>query len=351
MIANDADGPAVEPRKTHHEIFGVVLVDFKEITIVHDGMNRVLDVVGLLGIERNERIQSCIAARGRVGSSAARRILEIIRGEKTYQLANHGQAIGIVARDKMRHAALFVVGHRAAKLLLGDFFVRDGFDDVGAGHEHVGSFLGHENEIGDRGRVHGTAGTRSHDGADLGDDAARKRVAQKNVRVTRERCHTLLDARAARIIQADDGRARPHGQVHDFADSLCVGFGERAAKNREVLCEDINQASVDAPKAGDEAIASRPLLLHAKIHAAVADQFVELLEGAFVQQQVDALSRGELAGLMLAFAALETASGFGFRVQAAHLLRAVVTPRSLGALGGFGGRNQAAFRFRQRNLR
>ena len=213
----------------------------------------------------------------------------------------------------MSDAAVGVVGHGAAKLLLGDFFMGDGLDDVGAGDEHVGSFAGHEDEIGDGGGIHRAARARPHDGADLRDHAAGQRVAQENIGVTGERGHAFLDARAAGIVQADDRRAGAHGQIHDFADFQRVGFRERAAENGEVLRENINQAAVDAAESGDKAVARRALLLHAKIDAAVADKFVELFEGAFIEQQMDALARGQLAGFVLAFAALRAAAGFGFR--------------------------------------
>ena len=45
------------------------------------------------------------------------------------------------------------------------------------------------------------------------------------------------------------------------------------------------------------------LLLHAEIAAAVADQLVDFLEGAFVEQQIDALAGGQFAFGVLAGAA------------------------------------------------
>ncbi len=44
--------------------------------------------------------------------------------------------------------------------------------------------------------------------------------------------------------------------------------------------------------------------LHAELGAAVLDVHIELLEGAFVEQELDALACGELAALMLRFDAL-----------------------------------------------
>ena len=55
----------------------------------------------------------------------------------------------------------------------------------------------------------------------------------------------------------------------------------------------------DAAVAGDEAVAGDALRVHAKIGGAVGDELVGLFEGALVEQEVDALARGELAGLAL----------------------------------------------------
>src|SRR5438034_2303611 len=65
-----------------------------------------------------------------------------------------------------------------------------------ASDEHVGSFAGHEDEIGDGRRIDGAAGAGAHNGANLRNDAARKRVAQKNIRVTskRDRKSTRLNS-------------------------------------------------------------------------------------------------------------------------------------------------------------
>ena len=320
LIGDDADGRPIEPRETHDEIFREMLVDLEEIMFVGDGVDHILDVVGLHGIGGDERIERRIGAVGRIRGGAARRVVQIVRRKKTHQLADHGEAFGVVARDEMRDAAGGVVRHGAAQVLLGDVLVRDGLDDVRAGDEHVRRIARHENEIGDRGRVHGAARAGAHDGADLRDHAAGERVAQKNIGVTRQRHHAFLDARAARIIEADHRRAVAHRQVHDLADLEGVRFRERAAEHGEILREHVDQPAIDAAKAGDEAVAGRPLLLHPEIVAAVRDKFVEFLECAFVEQQRDALARREFAGLVLALAAFGAAAGFRFGAAPAQLL-------------------------------
>ena len=179
-------------------------------------------------------------------------------------------------------------------------FVRDGADHVGPGHEHVAGVLHHDGEVGDRRRIDGAAGAGSHDRGDLRHHARRQRVAKKDVGVAAERHDAFLDPRAARVVQADDGRPHLHGQVHDLHDLRRVGLGQRPAEDGEVLRERIRQPAVDPSVAADDAVARHDLLGHAEVGAAVGDELVDFFERAGVEQQVDALARGQLAGVALA---------------------------------------------------
>ena len=265
----------------------------------------------------------------------AGRIVQIVRREIAEKFADHGETFGVVAGNEMGDAAGGVVGHRAAEFLLGDFLVGDGLDHVRARDEHVGRVARHENKIRDRRRIDRAAGAGAHNRADLRDHTAGKRIAQENFGVARERHHSLLNARAAGIVQADDGRALAQGEIHDFGDFRGVGFGERAAEDGEILREDVDQAAGDAAVAGDEAVAGRTLRFHAEIVGVVADEFVELFERAFIEQQVDAFAGAELALLVFALAALGAAAGFGFAIELAKLIEAVVV---LAVGGGAHGR-------------
>ncbi len=114
-----------------------MFVDFEEETIINNQVDRVFNIVRLLGIGGNERIERFLAASRRIGCVASRRIFQIVGRKKTHQLADHRQAIGVVPRNEMSNAALLVVSHRAAKFLLADFLVRDGLDDVRTSDEHI----------------------------------------------------------------------------------------------------------------------------------------------------------------------------------------------------------------------
>ena len=58
------------------------------------------------------------------------------------------------------------------------------------------------------------------------------------------------------------------------------------------------------------------LLVHAEVGAAVGDEFVGLFEGAFVEQELDALAGEHLALLVLVGVALLASAGFGEGVAA-----------------------------------
>ena len=51
---------------------------------------------------------------------------------------------------------------------------------------------------------------------------------------------------------------------------------------------------------GDDAVARDDLILHPEVAAAVRDELVDFLERAGIEQQLDPLAGGELAGRVLA---------------------------------------------------
>jgi hypothetical protein len=57
--------------------------------------------------------------------------------------------------------------------------------------------------------------------------------------------------------------------------------------------------AIDASDAGDDAVAGNDLVLHPEIATAMGDELVDLLERPGIEQQIDALARGQLAGFML----------------------------------------------------
>ncbi len=78
-----------------------------------------------------------------------------------------------------------------------------------------------------------------------------------------------------------------------------MGFRERATEDREVLAEHEHRPAVDGARAGDHAVARDACIGHTELGAPVLDEHVDLFERALVEQQLQALVRGQLAALVL----------------------------------------------------
>ncbi len=268
-------------------------------------------VVGLVGLVGDDGVEGGVGSGWIVCGWLAGWVVEVVGRDEADELPDGGEALLVVVGHEVGYAGDLVVGDGSAEFGLGDVFVGDGLDDVGAGDEHVAGALGHEGEVGDGGGVDGSSGAGAEDGGDLRDDAAGEGVAEEDVGVAGEGDDTLLDAGSAGVVEADDGGADAEGGVHDLDDLGGVGLGERAAEDGEVLGEDEDDAAVDAAVAGDEAVAGDALGFHSKISCPVSHKLVGLLEGALVEEEVDALTGGELAGGTLAGAALGASALFG----------------------------------------
>ncbi|SHW69862.1 Uncharacterised protein [Mycobacteroides abscessus subsp. abscessus] len=198
----------------------------------------------------------------------------------------------------MHGAGLGLVGVGAAQLLHGDLFTGDGLDDVRSGDEHLAGLVDHDDEVGERGGVDVATGRGTHDERNLGDDTRRQDVVAEDAAVQTERDHTLLDAGAGAVVDADQGAAGLDGQLLDLDDLLAVDLAEAAAEDGGVLAEDADLAAVDGAVAGHHTVAERVLVSEAEVGAAVLGQRVEFDERALVQQRQDALAGGELALLV-----------------------------------------------------
>ena len=75
--------------------------------------------------------------------------------------------------------------------------------------------------------------------------------------------------------------------------------------------------------AGDEAVAVNDLFIHAEIAAAMAYEFVELFECAFVEQKIDALARAQFAFVVLLLPALVAATRFRLCMPLTQLIELV----------------------------
>ena len=89
------------------------------------------------------------------------------------------------------------------------------------------------------------SGRRPHNYGDLGDNAGGSGVATKNIAEASQGGHSLLDARAAALVDANKRTAGLDGEVDDLADLLAVDFAEGSAENSDVLAENTDWTAMD----------------------------------------------------------------------------------------------------------
>ena len=197
-------------------------------------------------------------------------------------------------QDEVCDAALGAVGQGSTELLMGHILGRHGLDDVGAGDVHLADSLDHENEVGDGRRVDGASRRGPQNYRYLGYDARGQGVSEEDLPVRGQAEHALLDAGAARVVQADDGAAGLQGQVHHLADLLTNHLGDGAAEDGKVLGVDEHLSPVHQPVARHHSVAEDLPVAEAEIRGPVGYEWVDLSEGTRVQEEVDTLPAGQL---------------------------------------------------------
>jgi hypothetical protein len=149
---------------------------------------------------------------------------------------------------------------RAAQALSVDILVGHRLHHIRSSYKHVARALDHDGEVGDRGRVDRTAGTRPHHDRDLGDHTRGKGVAQENLGISAERCDAFLDPRSARVIETNHRRPDVEREIHDLAHLLGVRLGQGTAEHGEVLAEHEYQAAIDRAVPGDDTVTQVSLI-------------------------------------------------------------------------------------------
>ena len=308
LIGDNADGAPLDAGEADHDVSGEGRLDLEEVAFVHDLMDQLLDVVRLVRIVRDQRIEGVFAAVPRIARGELRHARFVTRWEKVHQPAHLQQRLDVVVIGAVGDGRLRRVHDCPAKLLCRHLLLGNRLHHVRAGDEHVGGVFDHKDEVCHGRRIDVAAGARTHDHRDLRDHPGSEHVAQEHLAIAAKRRHPFLDARAARVEQPDDRRAVLQRHVLDLDHLLGVGFRQGAAEHGEVLGENVSNAAVDGAPAGDHTVAWDLRVLHTELGATMLDVHIELLEGAFVEQELQPFPRGELAARMLGFDALRPAA-------------------------------------------
>ena len=312
LVRHDADAAAVHVGEADDDVLGELGMDLEEVTVVDDALDDLVHVVGLVRVVGDDLVQAVLHAGNRVGGGLERGLFAVVLRDEAQQALDGRQRFLLIVGREMGHAALGGMDGCAAELLLVHDLAGHALDDGRAGQEHVGGIFHHEGKVGQGRAVDGTAGAGTHNEADLRDDAAREDVALEDLAEAGQGVDAFLDAGAAGVVQADAGRAVADCEVHDLADLLGHGLGQRTAADGEILGKDIDQAAVNRAAAGHDAVAVRMALVHAEVRAAVLDEHVVFFETAFVEKEGQTLARREFTLFVLRFYALFAAAETGF---------------------------------------
>ena len=147
----------------------------KNVTLVEHARHELAHVVGLVRVTRARSSASSGSARSRSSRRSARtadrsHVVRAAGSESSLRTPSRKHSPRR-ARQEVRHAGRGVVHVAAAELVEGHVLAGHDADHLGAGDEHVAVPVDHEDEVGDGRRVHGAAGARPRDDADLRDHA------------------------------------------------------------------------------------------------------------------------------------------------------------------------------------
>ena len=244
--------------------------------------------------------QLVVHALDRVGRRAPRRRLAVVGGHVRQVLLDARDALLVVGHLEVADARLAAVHARAAELLLRDVLAHRRAHEVRAGERHRAAALDHRHEVGQPGDVGGARRARAHERRHLRDDAAHDDLLAEEVAAAgEERADGLLDPRAGAVEQPHEGQALGQRQLAQARDLDLAGHPHRAGHDREVVGGDRDQPAVDLAVAGDDAVGRRLLALQRAHRVVDARVEAQLGERAGVDEQVEALARGELVGRVL----------------------------------------------------
>ena len=312
LVGNHADALSVEAGEADDDVAGKVALHFQELAVIHDGTDDLIHVVCHVRIVGNNLVERIFLAVNRVGAFDAWSAFHVVLGNIGEEFANQLGKFLFAFGGEVADAGFGGVNAGAAEVFLGHLFAGDGLHDFRTGEEHVAHAFEHDDKVSECGRIDSTAGARTADAGDLGNDAACLDVALEDVAETSQGVDAFLDSCTAGVIETNAGGAHLHALIHDLANLFRHGLRERTAVDGEILSKDIDETSVDGTATGYHAIAQILFLLHAEIVAAMKFEHIHLFKGAFVEEEVDAFTcRGFAFGMLLFNGFLATAqAGF-----------------------------------------
>lgn len=137
LVGNDRNSASAHAAETNDNVLGVVRHDLKELRVIDQTGDDVLDIVGLGRVDGDNLVQRSILAIRGIVSVTDRGLLLVREGQKVDKVAHTLESLDIVLKGVVGDTRLDGVGLGTSKLLLGDLLLGNGLDDIGSSDEQV----------------------------------------------------------------------------------------------------------------------------------------------------------------------------------------------------------------------
>ena len=197
LVRDDTGRATVETRKAADDILGKIFMDFEEVAVIHDRIDDLVHVVGLVGVVGHNLVEDIVHAGNIVRARITRGFLHVVLRNEGDETTHFGECLFFRSCHEMGYAGLGSVDMCAAELLNGHVFACNGFDYFRTGDEHITVLLGHHDKVRERRAIYCPTRAGTEDDADLRDDAGREDVTLEDLTVAGKRTSAFLNTCAA----------------------------------------------------------------------------------------------------------------------------------------------------------
>ena len=316
VVGDHADGVPVDTREGGDQAEAVVRLDLEDRALIERRAQNAVHGVGAAAVTRHDVAEAGGVGRGVVELGHGRQLVDV-RGHVGEERLDLPEGVLLVGRLVVDAAGLADVDLRAAELARGEILAHRAAHDGWPGREDGRGLLGHHAPVHELRASGGAAGGEAEHGADDGHVHHRLDGGHELVVAGEERGSALrgdaLDVAAAALDEQDERdqvlAGELLGEPADVAalDALREVLGGAAADG-EVLAAYRDVATVDLAEAHDIR-RGRELLELAVLVEPRAGERADLVEGAVVEQDVEAFADRVLAAVVLALDAVRLAAG------------------------------------------
>ena len=124
-------------RETNDDILCVVLVDLKELAVVHNAADDLVHVIRLVGVVRDNLVESIVNSADRIICRDYRSLFHVVLRDEAEDVLDDLESFLFCVGSKMRYSALGGVYACSSEVFLANNFTGDGLHHSWTCEEHV----------------------------------------------------------------------------------------------------------------------------------------------------------------------------------------------------------------------